>query len=279
MEKDTLFNEDDEKDDQKKEQKDKTEEDLDELDLEDEDEDIIPIEETGGSGRKILWTVVVLIIIGLGIYSFAKREQIRESLKTPEEGEVSEEAADTETLEEFSWEAEGTTPEATTVEEKDDQIAIKEAELPQLEEFEENVEGKEETAPAPTVEPEEPAAPAPVAIPVPAPISLEPKIEMDNEKAVVKAQTGEGITHLARRALAEYLAKNNKQSELNNEQKIYVEDYLQNKTGTDALQLGESRDFTVALIDEAIQASKQLDEGQLKNLEKYSQVVFGASGS
>lgn len=260
MDNNTLFNEEDDK-------KDKKEDEMDELDLEDDDEDIIPIEETGGGGRKILWTIVVLIIIGLGIYSFAKREQIREGLQTPEEetGEIGEAASDT--LEEFTWEGE---EGETTIEEEGEQIVIKESEMPELEEFTITDEGEaiagQEEATTPEIEkPEE--------------IILEPKVASDDEKITATAQPGEGITHLARRALAEYLEKNNLTGELSAEQKIYIEDYLQNRTGTEMLALGETRTFSNALIAEAVDASKQLDEKQLKNLEKYVVIVFGSAGS
>jgi len=259
----TLFNEEDG-------EKNKKEDEMDELDLEDDDEDIIPIEETGGGGRKILWTIVVLIIIGLGIYSFAKREQIREGLQTPEEetGEIGEAASDT--LEEFTWEGEEGEEGETTVEKEGEQIVIKESEMPELEEFTITDEGEaipgQEEATIPEIEkPEE--------------IILEPKVVSDDEKITATAQPGEGITHLARRALAEYLEKNNLTGELSAEQKIYIEDYLQNRTGTEMLNLGEARTFSNALIAEAIDAAKQLDEKQLKNLEKYVVVVFGSAGS
>lgn len=278
MDNDTLFNEDDEK---KKNDKNKKDDDMEELDLEDEDEDIIPIEETGGSGRKILWTIVVLIIIGLGIYSFARREQIRESLQTPEEeGEITEEAAE-DVLEEFTWETEEE-EDATSLEEEDEQVVIKESELPELEEF---AEEKPEEIAQVEEEPEEVKPTEEIEIPTEEvkpseeQPSLEPKIEMRENEIVAKAQSGEGITHLARRALSEYLEKNNRQDELSSEQKIFIEDYLQNRTGTENLHLGESRTFTVAHIEEAVNASKQLNETQLKNLEKYAQVVFHSAGS
>lgn len=252
MNKDTLFNEDDTK-------KKKKEEKEEELDLE-EEEDILPIEETGGGGRKILWTIVVLIIIGLGIYSFAKREQIRESLKTPEEGkEEIGQGAET-TVEEFSWKTpeEGQEP---TVEGEEGKITSKE-ELPQLEEFA-ATEGEKVTQ---KVEAQEEKKEI-------------PPMTVKEDKFIVSAQKGEGVTHLARRALAEYLEKSGRKEEVNNAQKIFIEDYLQNRTGSNWLSLGEQKTFTVEMISEAIDAAKKLDEKQLQNLEEYSEVVFGSSGS
>ncbi len=90
---------------------------------------------------------------------------------------------------------------------------------------------------------------------------------------VVDAQKGEGITHLARRALAEYMADKGNCEDLTKEHKIYIEDYLQNRTGTEWLQLGETRSFSDNLIEEAIDASGTLGDKQLENLEQFSELV------
>ena len=270
MDNNTLFNEEDDKK-KKDEKKDEME---DELGLEEGDEDIIPIEETGGGGRKILWTIVVLIIIGLGIYSFAKREQIRESLKgQSDEGKNTEvgEASET-TLEKFTWDnqnqATGQTQTGTSVTEENNKIVANETEPPKLEEFNANEQAPQgDTQPNPTATTSNEKQANNVG-------NAPPAIESQGDKFIVAAQKGEGITNLARRALAEYLNKTNRNGELNAEQKIYIEDYLQKKTGREGLKINETRTFTVGLIEEAISASKQLNEKQLKNLEKYSKLVY-----
>ena len=269
MDNNTLFNEEDDK----KEKDAKKDEIEDELNLEEGEEDIIPIEETGGGGRKILWTIVILIIIGLGIYSFAKREQIRESLKsqtgedkTAELGEASET-----TLEKFTWENqdqnETANKEETSVKEEDNKIVAKETEPPKLEEFTVNEEKGAEGSAEKTTEVKKEGTTS-------AQENAPPAIESKEDKFVVAAQKGEGITNLSRRALKEYLDKTNRGGELNAEQKIYIEDYLQNKTGAERLKINETRTFTVGLVEESINAAKQLNEKQLKNLEKYSKLVY-----
>ncbi|MFH1461211.1 MAG: hypothetical protein ABIF84_02215 [Patescibacteria group bacterium] len=88
---------------------------------------------------------------------------------------------------------------------------------------------------------------------------------------IEKAASGEGATHLARRALKNYL-KDNPQ-ELTNEQKIYVEDYLKDDVGSHPLEIDQEITFSQDLIKEAIDASLELTPEQLKNLEKYSVLV------
>jgi hypothetical protein len=85
------------------------------------------------------------------------------------------------------------------------------------------------------------------------------------------AVKGDGVTHLARRALKSYL--NDHPEELTNEHKIYIEDYLKDKTGSRPLEIGEEVTFSEDLIKQAIDASLELTEAQLKNLEQYSALV------
>lgn len=86
------------------------------------------------------------------------------------------------------------------------------------------------------------------------------------------AEYGEGITHLARKALKEYL---NEHSNINltPEHKIYIEDYIQNHIGDRWLSLGEEIEISENLIAEAINKSQQLSPDQLKNLKQYSALV------
>jgi hypothetical protein len=88
---------------------------------------------------------------------------------------------------------------------------------------------------------------------------------------IEKAAKGDGVTHLARRALKDYLEDN--PQELTNEHKIYIEDYLKDKVGPRPLEVDEEITFSEDLIKEAIDASLELNPEQLKNLEKYSALV------
>jgi len=89
---------------------------------------------------------------------------------------------------------------------------------------------------------------------------------------IEKAIKGDGATHLARRALKDYL-KDNPQ-ELTNEHKVYIEDYLKDNIGSRPLEIDEEISFSEDLIKEAIDASSQLTPEQLKVIEKYSALVI-----
>lgn len=84
------------------------------------------------------------------------------------------------------------------------------------------------------------------------------------------AMAGEGSTHLARRALMNYLEKN-PDSSLSAEHKIYIEDYLRKNVGHQGgVRAGSSIEFSKDLINKAIGQSKNLNDRQLNNLKKYS---------
>ncbi|NCF75434.1 MAG: hypothetical protein GWO87_03035 [Xanthomonadaceae bacterium] len=89
------------------------------------------------------------------------------------------------------------------------------------------------------------------------------------------AQPREGITHLARRALDKYLKQINhvEKIKLTEEQKVYIEDYLQNKIGSEFLKVGESKEFSAELIEEAILNSQNLSSFAQQGLIKY--ILFG----
>jgi len=85
----------------------------------------------------------------------------------------------------------------------------------------------------------------------------------------VYANRGEGITHLARRALNEYLQETGEESELTEEHEIYIEDYLQNRTGAESIEVNHQEVFSGNLIEEAISSAKQLTPKSLDNLKRY----------
>ena len=89
---------------------------------------------------------------------------------------------------------------------------------------------------------------------------------------VETAGKGDGMTHLARRALANYLEKN-ADSSLTAENKIYIEDYLRKQIGKKKVSIGTSVEFSKDNIQKAIEKSKGLNEKQLKNLHKYAVLV------
>ena len=100
------------------------------------------------------------------------------------------------------------------------------------------------------------------------------EIPVPEEKNYLEiAQNGEGITHLARRALKKYLQEKPQDFEVTAEHKIYIEDYLAKSMGNRWLNLGEKVEFSESLLKEAIEKAKPLTPEQLQNLTQFSQLV------
>jgi len=91
------------------------------------------------------------------------------------------------------------------------------------------------------------------------------------ESITVTAEAGEGVTHLARRAVEKYLE--NEGIELSAEQKVYTEDYLKRIEGNYSLSLGQEVTFSTKDIKQAVENAENLEEWQLQNLEQYTQNV------
>lgn len=86
---------------------------------------------------------------------------------------------------------------------------------------------------------------------------------------VETAGKGDGMTILARRALANYLEKN-PDSALTPEHKIYIEDFLRKNVAKKGIRIGTSVEFSKDLVQKSIEKSKTLNDRQLKNLHKYA---------
>lgn len=170
---------------------------------------------------RIIISIVIVVAIAGGVYSYSKRSQT--SLEEQQAGEEELLMADEEAIE--------------ISEEKSE-------------------EAQEETAKSPESQKGEVASAA---------------VSKETESSFVEsANNGEGVTHLARRALANYLEKN-PDSALTAEHKIFIEDYLRKNAGhRGAVHVGTSVEFSKDLIQKSIEQSKMLNDSQLKNLEKYS---------
>jgi len=95
------------------------------------------------------------------------------------------------------------------------------------------------------------------------------QVEKTAQGYQAQAVKGDGATHLARKALKNYL-NGSPDAGLSKEQKIYIEDYMRKQVVQGSLKVGENRTFSESLIKDAITKSKQLNERQLKNLQRYS---------
>lgn len=182
--------------------------------------------------RAITSLIIVAIIVGVGIYAYNKPDVEEESLATVADEQEENEAK---------------------TEESNDSIEILENS---------NTNNSSESSETPSAEVK---GDVEVAEPT------ERSIEMKSDIVTVSAVRGDGVTHLARYALKEYLQSNS--NELSGEQKVYIEDYLRKKTDSASLAIGESKTFSISLITEAIDSAKQLNENQIQNLSKYVKLV------
>ena len=88
------------------------------------------------------------------------------------------------------------------------------------------------------------------------------------------AQVGEGVTHLARRALSSYLSDQSI-TDITAAHKIYLEDYVAKQSNPRFLSIGETRTFSTGLLDEAVTNARALTQGDLANLQQYVALVPG----
>jgi len=221
-----------------------------------EDQQIPEIQEDLGTGGKfknwlqdnirIIISVLIVIAIAGGIYSYSKR------------GEVS------------------TTEEEIAMEEliqKDDAVTVvgeKEDEISDEDVIEEKMEADEEALSGEDNQKEEPVS-EDVKVSQSDEDSAQQTISEETGEAFVEtAVRGDSQTTLARKALRNYLEKN-EDSSLTAEHKIYIEDYLRkNVQYGGGVDVGDSISFSKVMIKDAIEKSKTLDENQLENLKKYS---------
>jgi len=94
-------------------------------------------------------------------------------------------------------------------------------------------------------------------------------VAIEGESYKVTAVRGDGLTHLARKALNKYLEENS-DDQLTAEHKVYIEDYLQNRAGSGQIEIGHEESFSKSQIETAIANSKKLSQKSLDNLKKYT---------
>ena len=215
---------------------------------ESKNEDLIEDFEEGGTKQwlrdnlRIIVSVLIVVVIAGGIYSYSKRSATPELASNTEQEAVLEQIAG-------------------TSDNKEDGTAQKETEK--------TVEENKGTAKDQPVAQNKPATEQKV---------TSSATSQETDKSFVEtAAKGDGTTKLARRALANYLEKN-PDSALTAEHKIYIEDYLRKKVATKGgVRIGTSVEFEKSLIQDAITKSKTLNDSQLQNLHKYSVRVASLS--
>ncbi len=100
--------------------------------------------------------------------------------------------------------------------------------------------------------------------------------EQNNGQITVTAAKGNGVTHLARQALKEYLKDKPKLAQrLGTEQRIYIEDYLRKHLASQpkTLRVGDQLTFSDNDIQSAVNQALALSDDQIKNLNKYVPLV------
>lgn len=96
-------------------------------------------------------------------------------------------------------------------------------------------------------------------------------IQKSETQITIKANAGDGVTHLARRAVAEY--SKDKEITLSKEQKIYAETVLKNKYYKHHLNPSQEVTFELSDLEETIQKAQNLSEKEIKAWSKYSHLV------
>ncbi len=90
---------------------------------------------------------------------------------------------------------------------------------------------------------------------------------------VVSAGSGDGMTHLARRATTEYINANSIDY-LSAAQRVFIEDTLQRAVPATRVHPGTSASFENAMIKEVIQRSQDLSPAQLATYEHYAKCIL-----
>ncbi len=96
-----------------------------------------------------------------------------------------------------------------------------------------------------------------------------PNVMYNDDNIAVSAMRGDGLTHLARRATAEYLSHNNI-TDLDDGQKIYVEDYVRRSIARKRVKPGMTFVFKLSAFQTGIEKAKALSDNQKKHLSFYA---------
>ncbi len=222
-------------------------------------------EDLGGGGKlkdwlqdniRIILSVLIVVAIAAGIYSYSKRaeaplnqEEIAiDELMDEEDDAITIIGEDEEMIEEDEIAMEEDVAEVM-IDEAEEEAVVETVEEPAVEVVEDVVVSQSEEDNQAAVS------------------------EESDDAFIEKAVAGDSKTTLARKALRNYLEKNN-DSSLTAEHKIYIEDYLQKSVGhSGGVAIGSDVAFSKTLLRNAIEKSKTLSDDQLNNLKKYSSRV------
>ena len=210
---------------------------------------------------RVVLSVIIVVLIAVGIYNY--------SSKPAEEDQSRIDAMIGE--QEVAMEEEAMSTEEINVKEKEDQgneVVVKEDGKEAEVKVDANNNADSTVKEAPVAEKEVPKAEETAKPEVTQP-KEEVKVEKNIEGFHVSAAKGDGLTHLARKAVKQYLAENSDPS-ITKEHKIYLEDYLRKNVASGRIKEGDVRVFSEQLIADALTKAKNLSPQQLENLKHYS---------
>jgi uncharacterized protein YpmB len=96
-------------------------------------------------------------------------------------------------------------------------------------------------------------------------------IQKTDSAITVKARIGDGVTHLARNAVSEYIKDKN--ISLSKEQRLYAETVLKNTYYQKSLTVGQDISFSLDNLSDTVQKAQNLTEGQIHAWSKYTASV------
>lgn len=241
---------------------------------EDEEIDLTPDEEKGWLGKikdgiyenwQTIMVAIVVLIVGISAYSYNEKTGVSNSQPATEQ--TAESSQQTE-------QTPANTNQEQSVEEKDEAAAQQQDQQANQPAATENKDTAKQVNPTETNKEESKSASNQTKTEVKNtnPVAANPvTVDGDGYKAV--AVKGDGLTHLARKALNKYLEEN-KDDQVTDLHKIYIEDYLQKQLGSgkSGIKVGYEETFSKSTIEKAIASSKTLSQKSLDNLKKYSTV-------
>ena len=182
--------------------------------------------------------LIIILIIAAAIYAFSGDENGQDNdVALQESTQESEQAVDGEAMEEG--------------EESDDAMAT--------------------SSPSASDAMEAKSTPTPVAMDeLKKTVEGESSVEKMESGYAVVATKGDGLTHLARRAAAQYLTENTVDFTVTNEHRVYIEDYIKDHMTRKPVSIGQQETISFDLIREAVERAGTLTDSQLRNLTKYT---------
>jgi len=225
------------------------------------------------NGRLLLTALIIILLIGAGIYAYtqdterdASNTSVAEDGSNSEgttiyegEAQTSNSEQDTESQEEN---AEG--QDAEGEESSSDESAESETESTESSEEESSEEDSE--------------APGETIYTGTGETSEEESEEKDEEETsgdyTFRAEPGDGVTHLARRAVANYLENNPDQAEkVTPAHKIYMETVLTRNNYQGSLDLEETVNFSESEVEQVVQDAIELPEDEVEDWQPYVSTV------